>query len=120
MPLIAWVLQRHRFLALMKEAAPRCAECSYILKHLKPKGRSIRCPECGHAESIRNVVDRFRRHKNIAERTRRFAEFSAPPLANEPGGKRYRLRNKADAKSNDPKTKKPPREPKKPCDDDAK
>ena len=58
----------------------------------------------GDVPAATAILDRFLEHAKVITAT----------------GKSYRLRNKTDPKSNDPKNKKPPRGPKKPCDDGEK
>ena len=58
----------------------------------------------GDVPAATAILDRFLEHAEVITVT----------------GKSYRLRNKADAKSNDPKNKKPSRGPKKSCDDGKK
>lgn len=58
----------------------------------------------GDVPAATAILDRFLQHAEVITVT----------------GKSYRLRNKADPKSADSKTKTPPRGTKKPCDDDGK
>ncbi len=68
---LAWKLCQRRFLAFMENAEPRCEKCQYILTGLKPVKKTLRCPECGHIESVASVQDRFRLDLKVAEHDRR-------------------------------------------------
>lgn len=55
--------KQKQFFLLVKDDLPQCDQCGYILKGLpKLKGR-IRCPECGHSETIRSIALRWRHEK---------------------------------------------------------
>jgi hypothetical protein len=64
--------KQRRFLRLMELESPRCRKCEYALRGLRPRRGQIRCPECGHVESVKSVVKRFERHKRRAEIDRKF------------------------------------------------
>ena len=55
--------KQQEFFLQAKDDLPQCEQCGYILKGLpKFKGR-IRCPECGHSETIRSIALRWRHEK---------------------------------------------------------
>ena len=59
-------LKRHRFLRQPLRGRPRCDRCDYCLRGISRSHGSVRCPECCHEESARNIVRRVRHEKNMA------------------------------------------------------
>lgn len=47
-----------RYYERAKKLSPCCARCGYSLRGLPVRSGSIACPECGLAESAKNVIDR--------------------------------------------------------------
>ncbi len=55
--------KQKKFFNFLKDDLPICEKCGYIIKGLPKLKGCIRCPECGHRESIRSVATRWRHEK---------------------------------------------------------
>jgi hypothetical protein len=68
-PIYYW--KRREFRRLMENLSPRCEKCDYALRGLRIVRGRIRCPECGQANAVRAVVDRFRHDKRVLQADRK-------------------------------------------------
>lgn len=57
--------KQQEFFLRVKDDLPQCEECGYILKGLPKLKSKIRCPECGHSETIRSIALRLRHEKKV-------------------------------------------------------
>lgn len=65
--LAIWKAKQHRFRKGLADDMPGCAQCGYSLRGLPIVSGSIRCPECGGVQSIREIINRYRAKRRKLE-----------------------------------------------------
>jgi len=65
--------QRHRVRLLIELACPRCGECDYPLRGLKVRGGTVRCPECGALQDVRDACERLRHRRRTLDASSRWS-----------------------------------------------
>ncbi len=59
--------KQRAFLRRWEEGSPRCSECGYILRGLKPEGMIIRCPGCDKREHVLDIKRRLEHERRTVE-----------------------------------------------------